>query len=427
MSPDRHLMQWPLLLAVGVLTCLVMAVFCPLLNFEFVNFDVKSSVVANPHVHGLTVENVKYIFTTRCIDSYYPIRSLTYATDYSLWGLNPRGYKLTNVLLHWTNVMLVFGLLLRLLGGNDKPKERAPPQQDIAAAAFAAAMFAIHPLVVEPVAWVAGREELLMTLGALGCFHLHLSARRQAAEGAAKNAVRIRHALATGCCLLACLSNAVGAVIPLLVTAWDVMTLRPLKWARVFSSTAPLWLIGIATIASKILGSNEPLAAQSSPVLSSQQLMLIAKVVWLNFKSLAWPVELALSYGAYDKFLPHSFLETEVILGGLVLAAAAFGLWILRRETLPLFGLIWFGLALAPSLHIMPHHIIHADRLLYLSLAGLAITIASGIQLLNKRLKVRAFRIGTCLVGLLVLGLLCYRSTQQVQTCATASPCGKTV
>ena len=89
----------PVLLAALALAYLVAVVFVPILGFEFVDYDVSTSVVRNPHIRGLSGENLKHIFTSRCIESYYPIRTLTYAVDYSLWGLNPGGFKLTNGLV----------------------------------------------------------------------------------------------------------------------------------------------------------------------------------------------------------------------------------------------------------------------------------------------------------------------------------------
>ena len=104
------------MLGVAALVYLECVVFYPLLlhNFEFVGGDVRSQVINYPHVHGLSAENVKHIFTSRCVTSYYPVRALTFAIDYQRWGLNPRGYKLTNGLIHLANVLLVFWLILRL-------------------------------------------------------------------------------------------------------------------------------------------------------------------------------------------------------------------------------------------------------------------------------------------------------------------------
>jgi hypothetical protein len=164
-----------LLLAALALACLVVAVFWPVVGFEFVDYDVSMQVVDNPHIRGLTWENLKHILTSPCVTSYYPVRTLSFALDYQLWGLSAGGFKLTGGLLHLASVLLVFWLVLRLYGHPAAAVESPQPRYELWLAAFSAGIFAVHPLVVEPVVWVAGREEPLMTLG---CLHFHLTARR---------------------------------------------------------------------------------------------------------------------------------------------------------------------------------------------------------------------------------------------------------
>ena len=88
---------WSISLAAATLACLVLAVFLPILDFEFIDYDVKGQLLENPHVQGLDVASVKAIFTSRCITSYYPVRTLTYMADCQIWGLHAGGFKLSNV------------------------------------------------------------------------------------------------------------------------------------------------------------------------------------------------------------------------------------------------------------------------------------------------------------------------------------------
>jgi len=403
--------RWPILIAALVLVCLVAGVFFPILGFEFVNFDVGQQVLLNPHVRGLTVENLKHILTSRSIGSYYPARTLSYAVDYQLWGLNPRGFKLTNGLIHLANVFLVFWLILRLFGRAGADDGRSRACWDVSVAAFSAGIFAVHPVVVEPVTWVAGREELLMTLGALGCFHFHLSARRLSENGR-RSAALACHAAAVCSCALACLSNAVGAVIPLLVTAWDLLTLAKPRLGRIIRSTSPLWAIGAATVTIKILTGNPESDFFEVDVGPVERMMLIPNVYWLNLKTLVWPMHLAVDYG---RVTPKSFLEPEVMLGGIALGLTCLLLWRLRRRKLILFGLLWFGLALGPSSQILRHHIHRADRFLYLPLVGLAIGVAMGLRPAGQVLRSRMAMAGLGAVGALTIILLGMRSSDQVR------------
>ena len=433
MVQDRTPRHWPVVLAALTLTCLVGVVFHPILGFPFVTMDVSEQVVTNSHVHGLTAENVKHILTSRCITSYYPVRSLTFALNYEIGGLNPSGYKLTGALIHLANVLLLFWLIVRLLSdrtADDGPAQRqyGPGTEEVAVAAFAAGIFAVHPVVVEPVTWVAGREELLMTLGALGCIHFHWSARRALRRGGHRARATAYFVAAALCCAFGCLSNAVGAVIPALVTAWDVLTLPKPKLGKILRGTFALWLISAATVALKVLSPDIPAAELPWTIWSKQP--LIGLIVYgLNLKTLAWPTKLAL---CYPVIYPEELDVVQLTLGSLAAAATCLLLWKVRRSTPILFGLLWFCLALAPVSQIMPHHVHRADRFFYLPLVGLAVAAATALW------QVRRFTKGPIAVtaaaaagigGVLLLNML---SAHQVQKwrddvalwehCVTVSP-----
>ena len=403
----------PVLLGVIALAFLVVAVFLPILGFQFVYLDVRREVIDNPHIQGLTGENLKYILTSRCITSYYPVRTLTYAVDHQLWGLNPRGFKLTNGLIHLANVLLVFWLILRLCPNPAGTRISTKKWRDVSVAAFSAGVFAVHPVAVQPVTWVAGRAELLMTLGVLGCLHCHMTARHLGEiRGKVRPAVTW-HAAAACCCAMAALSNAVAAVIPLLITVWDLLTLTGSKFRKILFGTSVLWVIGVATIVIKKLGPEIGHSVGPEGLLSTERLMLVLNVYRLNLKTLLWPNDLALSHSWQ---IPESFLSLDVILGVIAIALTGVIFWKLRQRKLILFGLVWFALALGPVSHIMPHHVTRADRFLYLPLVGLALAVAMGcgpsVRALKHRMAV-AIVIAVAVMGLSVLSIL---SARQVQT-----------
>jgi tetratricopeptide (TPR) repeat protein len=364
----------------------------------------------------LTGENIRHILTSPCIASYYPVRSLTLALDYEIWGLNPAGFKLTGGLLHLTNVLLVFWLLARMLRGREAAEGQGDRQRGldagaVAVATFSAGVFAVHPVVVEPVTWVAGREELLMTLGALGCVHFHLAARQPSGEGGGSR----RAACLVGaafCCAFGCLSNALGAVIPLLVTAWDVLTLPSPKPRRILRGTAALWIIAAATVTVKVLLPSGPQADLPWAILVRQPGVVLAGY-WLNLRTLAWPTGLAFSH----EFIPPDDLPlAQVALGALAAVATCGLIWIVRGRTLVLYGLVWFCLALAPASQLMPHHLQRADRFLYLPLVGLAVGMGTAMVRLRPLVKGRpAVMASAAAAGVGVLLLLDMLATRQVQ------------
>ena len=401
----------PLVAAGAVLALLVCAVFFPVAGFEFIDLDEFEQVVDNPYVHGLTGGNVWHILTSRCTKSYYPVRTLTFAVDCQLWGLDGGSFKRTNVLVHLANVLLVYGLILRLLGHAAAPPGSSRAGWDTWIAAFSAGLFAVHPLVVEPVAWIVGREELLMTLGAVGCIHLHLSGRRLEENGRGRAAAAC-YAAAAACCAAACLSNAVGAVIPLLVTAWEVLTpSRSGKWKIVYR-TGGLWAIGVATAILKKLGPVGDMRYVPE-MFSPQWAVLILIVYWLNLKSLVWPTQLGLFYGCPAA---ESYLDPEILVGGLLIGLTPLVLWLLRRRRLALFGVLWFLIALAPIAQVLPHHLPRGDRFLYLPLVGLALAVAMGLRPLAESLKRRSAMSGAILAGACGLVLLAALSGAQVRT-----------
>src|SRR5262249_34729043 len=129
------------------IACLL--VYCQTARFDFINYDDGDYVTQNPHVRdGFTREGVRWAFTS--IDYFYwqPLTWLSHMEDCQLFGLRPAGHHLKNVLFHTLNMLLLFAILLRLTGA-------------LWRSAAAAAFFALHPLRIESVAWIAERKDLL--------------------------------------------------------------------------------------------------------------------------------------------------------------------------------------------------------------------------------------------------------------------------
>ena len=146
-----------LLLAVGL-------VFGQTLRHEFIPYDDDGYVYENPHVTaGLTLSGLWWALTDGPYSEWFPLTSLSHMLDCQLYGLNPAGHHLTNLLLHAASSVLLFLVLLRMTG-------------DLWPSAWVAAVFAIHPLHVESVAWVAERRDVLsglffmLTLGAYALY-----------------------------------------------------------------------------------------------------------------------------------------------------------------------------------------------------------------------------------------------------------------
>ena len=144
--------RFPTLLICLLLAAAILAVYWPVRNYDFINLDDPTYVTENRHVQaGLTRESFIWAFTATDTANWHPLTWISLMLDCQLYGLNPAGHHLTNVLLHSASTVLLFLVLLGMTGSSWR-------------SAFVAALFALHPLHVESVAWVAERKDVLSTL-----------------------------------------------------------------------------------------------------------------------------------------------------------------------------------------------------------------------------------------------------------------------
>jgi hypothetical protein len=132
-----------------VLIAATLAVFWQVNQCEFIDFDDNVYVTKNNIVQsGITLAGVRWAFNTTYVEFWQPLTWLSLMFDYNLHGLNPGGYHITNLILHILSTLLLFGLFNRMTGS-------------ILKSAFVAALFALHPLHVETVAWISKRKDVL--------------------------------------------------------------------------------------------------------------------------------------------------------------------------------------------------------------------------------------------------------------------------
>ena len=159
-APNWWKQHWRVLIICLVLAAITVAVFGQTTGFGFLNYDDSIYVYENAKVTaGLSLKGLAWVFTHADCNLYHPLTMLSLMADYQFHGLRAGGYHLTNVLLHTASVILLFLILRQMTGA-------------LWRSAFVAAVFAIHPLRVESVAWVAERKDVLaafffmLTLGA---------------------------------------------------------------------------------------------------------------------------------------------------------------------------------------------------------------------------------------------------------------------
>ena len=133
------------------LIILTLAVYWQVQTHDFVNFDDDLYVTKNAHVkNGITYDSIIWAFTTPSTGNWHPLTWLSHMLDVQFFGMNPRGHHLVNLLFHIVNTLLLFSIFKKMTG-------------DILRSGFIAALFALHPMHVESVAWIAERKDVLST------------------------------------------------------------------------------------------------------------------------------------------------------------------------------------------------------------------------------------------------------------------------
>ena len=152
MSVSTYISRHPVAVAALFLIASTLLVYAPVIDFQFIHYDDDIYVTNNPWVkQGLTWQGARWAMTALEGGSWHPLTWLSHMVDVQLFGLNPSGHHLTNLLLHLANALLLFGVLQRMTGA-------------VWRSALVSALFALHPLNLESVAWVAERKNVLSTL-----------------------------------------------------------------------------------------------------------------------------------------------------------------------------------------------------------------------------------------------------------------------
>jgi tetratricopeptide (TPR) repeat protein len=238
----------------GFVFLLTVVVYGAALRNEFVNWDDGVYVVENRHIRSLGGEFFKWAFFNFYASNWHPLTWISHALDYSLWGLDPLGHHLTNIILHAVNAFLVVVLAMRLLAAF---KERAAlsgsrsflnDRAILIAAGTTGLLFGLHPLHVESVAWVAERKDLLCALFFLLSMMAYVGyadgvsdkAHRAERTGSASCAIHFafctnkHYLLAIGFFILALLSKPMAVTLPAVLLILDWRPFHRISSPKVF-------------------------------------------------------------------------------------------------------------------------------------------------------------------------------------------------
>ena len=396
----------------GFLIIATLAVYWPVLNHEFVKYDDDKYVTENPNVkRGITRESVVWAFTSPHFHMWHPLTSLSHLLDCQLFGLDPTWHHLTNLLLHVASTLLLFGLLKRMTGA-------------VWPSLFVAAVFALHPLNVESVAWIAERKNVLS-----GFFWMLTVA------------VYIRYAGRPGLgwflllvlvFALAALTKPIVVTLPFVLLLLDYWPLGRLRWKRrgeqedlsrsesgqtgahavsiwrLFLEKTPLFLLTIGLSAVTYIVQQRGGVVSDLGNVPLKYRVANALVSYMTYiRKMVWPSRLAVFY-------PHPFDKLplwQVIISALLLLTVTIAVILLiRRRKFLAVGWLWYMGTLVPVIGLVQVGAqARADRYAYLPFIGLFMMIAWGLPEVLAKWKYRSVALGAAALAVLLALSVCTR------------------
>ncbi len=383
----------------AALICLL--VYLRALTCDFINWDDPLYVTENPAIRILDREFVRSAFTTSYMGWWMPLTWISFAIDYRIWGLNPFGYHLTNILLHAANcgmvVLIAYQVFRKIV-----PKEEQPEFPWRAAALLPALLWGIHPLRVESVVWVTERKDVLNGLFSLVSvlFYLYYVQRRSLGEkGPAVWSVY----LCSLCSLvLAITAKPVSVVIPAMLLVMDWYPLGRLRRGNILGcliEKIPYALISAVTaLVTLFLASGESILVSYDDFSLPRRLIMAGYAIFEYLKMTIYPVGLVNLYLIPQAF-PISYYLGALATSAIMIYCAA--TW--RSRPWNLSTMLLFLLPLVPVLGFFQNGAqAYADRFTYLP--GIAASIAAAGFLGKAAAAKKGFpRRAICFVSLIVV------------------------
>jgi protein O-mannosyl-transferase len=386
-----------LLICLG-LAALTIAAFWPVTRADFVNLDDPTYVAANLRVQqGLTSENVKWAFSTFYFSNWHPLTWLSYMLDCEMFGASPRAMHCVNLAWHVANVLLLFGLLKRATAATWP-------------SALVAALFAVHPLHVESVAWIAERKDVLSTFCWISSMWAYCEYVKARCAGWYTAAVAL--------CALGLMCKAMLVTLPFALLLFDVWPLRRfepgvpgrtrrLAWLSI--EKLPFFVLIVVTAYLTFIAQRAGESVVTFEPLSLSQRIENAVISYARYLGkTVWPSDLA-------PFYPHpvEWPALQIILSLLlVLGASAGAAYSIRRQPSVFTGWFWFVGTLVPVIGLVQvggQSI--ADRYTYVPSIGLFLGFVWIARSIATKMP---FAVGTALstAVLLVLASFTYQQSQ---------------
>ena len=387
-------------LTIGVsvfLLGLTWLVFGQTLRYDFVNYDDPSYVYQNTRItSGINFANVAWAFSHIHSENWHPLTTITHMLDCQLHGLNAGWHHFTNVLLHCLAVVLLFVALERMTGA-------------LWRSAFVSAVFAVHPLHVESVAWIAERKDVLSAVFFMVTLLAYFHYTRSPSIG--------RYLIVAIVFALGLMSKPMLVTLPFVLLLLDYWPLGRFDAHRSNTGRQVLQLVmeKIPLIALSAVSSLITFLAQRGAIGWTEQLPMseritnafVAYVVYIQ--QMFWPTELAVFYPHPENRLPI----WEVSLALIVLVGIMAAAFVLRKRAPYLVtGWLWYLGMLVPVIGLLQVGWQgHADRYTYLPQIGLYIALTWAVTDLTRSWRFQRLALGAA--ALLIVGALSCRAWLQ--------------
>jgi tetratricopeptide (TPR) repeat protein len=402
-----------------LLAFVTVGVYWPVAKQGFINFDDPDYVSSNPRAQaGLTMESIRWAFGSSYSSNWHPLTWLSHMLDCQLYDLKPAGHHITNLLFHIANSLLLFGLLQRLTGA-------------LWRSAFAAALFALHPLHVESVAWVSERKDVLsaffflLTVGAYARYAEAQSLRSKVQSPGADAPRTTQHAsgyyvLALSLFALGLMSKPMLVTLPLVMLLLDHWPLRRLgqsaisfggaAFRRLVGEKVPFLALSLASCVVTFLAQRQVGAVHSLEDLPLRFRVANAIISYVRYSAkMIWPANLSVLYP-----LPAAW-PIEWVLGAALLLAGitAWSLWRFSRAPYLAVGWFWYLGTLVPVIGLIQvGNQAMADRYTYIPLIGLMVMAVWSAAEIPERWP--ATRHWVAASGVAVLGACAVLTRQQL-------------
>ena len=390
MPPAKPRPAWQTPAICLLLALAVLAVFGQTARFEFVGYDDQLYVFENPVVlKGLSLPSVGWAFTHSQVANWIPLTTLSHMLDCDLFGERAGGHHLVNVLWHTANAVLLFLVLRQMTGSRWR-------------SALIAALFAIHPLRAESVAWISERKDVLsgfFFLLTIGAYVRHT-----------RHPTRFTRLALPGCFALGLMSKSMVATLPavlLVLDYWPLGRLRHLQdLARLAREKMPLFALAAAACVVTALMPGL-IVAHRTPLLERVDNALISYVIYL--RQMLLPLNLAAHYPNP----PHGPAGWKAALALILLtsiSAAVVGFR--KQQPWLLAGWLWYLGMLFPVIGLVQisSDAAHADRYTYLPEIGLAVAVIFSAAKWCAGARIRQLLLGGLAgAALILLALGAYR------------------